>query len=138
MSGISRMACGPGRWENPYVRPSLLIVDDHAGFRRLARRLLQAEGFDVIGEARDGASALTAAEQLHPGVVLLDVLLPDMDGFEVARRLAEGARPPRVVLTSSRDAADFGDRVRESPVMGFVHKGNLSGAELARVAGIAR
>jgi DNA-binding NarL/FixJ family response regulator len=113
-----------------------LIVDDHDGFRRLARRLLQAEGFEVIGEAPDGATALAAVERVHPDVVLLDVLLPDMDGFEVARRLAESPNGPRVVLTSSRDEADFGDRVRESPAAGFVHKGELSGAALARVAGI--
>jgi DNA-binding NarL/FixJ family response regulator len=118
------------------VRPTLLIVDDHAGFRLQARRLLQAEGFEVIGEAPDGATALAAAAQLHPDVVLLDVLLPDMDGFEVARRLVQGACGPRVVLTSSRDAADFGDRVRASPAAGFVHKGNLSGATLAGIAGL--
>jgi DNA-binding NarL/FixJ family response regulator len=120
------------------VRPRLLIVDDHAGFRRLARRLLQAEGFEVVGEARDGATALAVAERLHPDLVLLDVLLPDIDGFEVARRLAADVAPPRVVLTSSREAADFGDRVRASPTKGFIHKGDLSGAALARIAGITR
>jgi two-component system nitrate/nitrite response regulator NarL len=120
------------------VRARLLIVDDHAGFRRLARRLLQAEGFEVVGEAQDGGAALAAVGRLRPDVVLLDVLLPDMDGFEVAARLAQGPVRPRVVLTSSREVADFGDRVGASPVVGFVHKDDLSGAALAALTGVAR
>jgi DNA-binding NarL/FixJ family response regulator len=116
----------------------LLIVDDHAEFRRLARRLLQAEGFDVVGEAHNGATALAMADRIRPEVVLLDVLLPDMDGFEVARRMADSDGRTRVVLTSSREEADFGIRVRASPAAGFVHKGDLSGATLAHVAGVRR
>ena len=94
---------------------TVLIVDDHAGFRGFARRLLEAGGFTVVGEARDGASALEAVEELRPELVLLDVVLPDTDGFAVAERLAEQADGPIVVLTSSREAADFGGRLAGSP-----------------------
>jgi DNA-binding NarL/FixJ family response regulator len=99
-------------------------------------RLLQAEGFDVIGEAGKGRDALVAAARLRPEVVLLDIMLPDIDGFEVARHLAYGPVRPRVVLTSSREAADFGDRIEASPATGFLHKDDLSGDALAVVAGI--
>jgi DNA-binding NarL/FixJ family response regulator len=132
------MTPGPGRCDHPGVRATLLIVDDHAGFRRLARSLLQAEGFDVVGEAGQGREALVAAARLRPEVVLLDIMLPDIDGFEVARRLAHGPVRPRVVLTSSREAADFGDRIAASPATGFLHKDDLSGDALAVVAGIGR
>ena len=56
---------------------SLLIVDDHAGFRAGARALLQVDGFEVLGEAPDGESALEAARRLRPRVVLLDIQLPE-------------------------------------------------------------
>lgn len=110
-----------------------LIVDDHAGFRRFARRLLEAGGFRVVGEAGDGASALAAAAALRPGLVLLDILLPDTDGFAVADRLAEQEDRPVVVLTSSREAADFGGRLAHSPADRFLHKGDLSAAALAGI-----
>jgi DNA-binding NarL/FixJ family response regulator len=114
---------------------TVLIVDDHAGFRGFARRLLEAGGFTVVGEARDGASALEAVEELRPELVLLDVVLPDTDGFAVAERLAEQAEGPIVVLTSSREAADFGGRLAGSLAIGFIHKDELSGAVLAALAG---
>ena len=111
--------------------PSILIVDDHPSFRSTARVLLQAEGFDVIGEAADGESAVKAARELRPDVVLLDVQLPDFDGFEVARRLARtNGGSPAVILTSSRDAADFGPLVEQSGAVGFVPKAELSGPAL--------
>lgn len=110
---------------------TVLIVDDHPSFRALARTVLQAEGFDVIGEAVDGASALTEAERLKPELVLLDAQLPDTDGFAVAAELTRGGDGPAVVLTSSRDAADFGPLVAESGALGFVPKAELSAAALA-------
>jgi len=107
-------------------------VDDHPSFRASARALLQAEGFDVVGEAADGAEALRAVEELHPDVVLLDVQLPDTDGFDVAARLTRmNARAPAVVLTSSRDSSDFGPLVAYSGARGFVPKAELSGKALA-------
>jgi len=117
--------------------PTVLIVDDHAGFRSTARALLEAEGYDVVGEAGDGASALEAAAALRPEVVLLDVQLPDLDGFEVASRLRAGANGsrPAIVLTSSRDGSDFGPLVEECGARGFVPKAELSGAALAALLG---
>lgn len=112
----------------------MLIVDDHAGFRRHARRLLESEGFIVVGEAADGASAVAAARSLRPELVLLDILLPDTDGFAVAERLAGESEPPAVILTSSREAEDFGPRLAHSSARGFLNKGELSGATLAAVA----
>ena len=81
---------------------TVLIVDDHAGFRASARALLEADGFEVLGEAADGESALEQARRLRPQVVLLDVQLPGMDGFAVAERLAAEPAAPAVVLISSR------------------------------------
>jgi DNA-binding NarL/FixJ family response regulator len=107
----------------------VLIVDDHPSFRTGARRLLEAEGFEVVGEAEDGASAIAAAQALDAELVLLDVNLPDLDGFEVTQRIVAAGGPP-VVLTSSRDRADFGDCVSASGARGFVQKADLSGAAL--------
>ena len=113
------------------MRTRVLIVDDHEGFRASARALLEAEGFAVVGEAADGIGALTAVERLRPDVVLLDVQLPDLDGFSVAERLAAAPDPPRVVLISSRDAAAYGPRVQAAGARGFLAKRELSGASLA-------
>lgn len=110
-----------------------LIVDDHTGFRASARRLLETEGFDVIGEAADGLTAVSEARRLRPQFVLLDVQLPDIDGFEVVKRLAEEDDPPAIVLTSSRDGSDFGPLIARSGVRGFVSKGDLSGEAIARL-----
>jgi len=109
---------------------SVLIVDDHPSFRASARRLLEAEGFDVIGEAGDGHTAIAATERLKPDLVLLDVQLPDLDGFEVAARVAALGLPSAVILTSSRNPAEYGPLVTKSPVRGFVPKAELSGAVL--------
>jgi DNA-binding NarL/FixJ family response regulator len=109
----------------------VLIVDDHPSFRATARVLLEAEGFDVVGEAADGASALTEAGRLQPEVVLLDVQLPDIDGFDVAARLTGGVDGgPIVILVSSRDSSDFGPLVMRSGARGFVPKAELSGDRL--------
>src|SRR5262245_61978962 len=92
---------------------------------------MQAEGLDVIGEAADGPSALAAAERLDPDVVLLDVMLPGLDGFEVCDRLTAGQLDrPAVVLTSSRDAASYADRLGRSAARGFIAKHALSGSAL--------
>ena len=117
--------------------PSVLIVDDHADFRAFARALLDADGFDVVGEAHDGASAIAAARSLKPALVLLDIHLPDIDGFAVCEALAGDDGAPVVVLTSSRDASSFRRRLRASSARGFIPKAELSGAGLATLGGAA-
>jgi len=117
------------------MRPTVLIVDDHAGFRESASALLEAEGFDVVGEAADGPGAIVATERLRPQVVLLDIRLPGQDGFEVAQLLAESPEPPVVVLISSREAATYGARLQGAPVRGFIAKRELSGESLAALVG---
>jgi two-component system, NarL family, nitrate/nitrite response regulator NarL len=113
------------------VRPTVVIVDDDSGFRSLARALLEAEGFDVVGEADDGASALVAVDLLHPRVVLLDIQLPGIDGFEVAEQLAGAGDPPVVVLVSARGVSSYRRRLADSPARGFISKSELSGNALA-------
>jgi DNA-binding NarL/FixJ family response regulator len=108
-----------------------LIVDDHAGFRHTARALLEAEGFEVVGEAANGETGLTEAARLRPGLVLLDIQLPDLDGFEVAARLASRPDPPAVVLTSSRPRSSYQRRLASSAALGFIAKSELSGQALA-------
>jgi DNA-binding NarL/FixJ family response regulator len=109
----------------------ILIVDDHPSFRASARALLEADGYEVIGEAADGETAVSTALALEPDVVLLDVQLPDADGFEVAARIFAGGCAAAVVLTSSRDASDFGPLPVASGARGFVPKGDLSGPGIA-------
>ena len=113
------------------MRPTVLIVDDHAAFRESASALLEAEGFDVIGEAADGEAAIAETKRLRPEIVLVDIQLPGLDGFDVAELLAGTGDAPAVVLISSRDAAAYGSRVAEAPVRGFLAKRSLSGAALA-------
>jgi DNA-binding NarL/FixJ family response regulator len=114
-----------------------LIVDDHPSFRRFARKLLEAAGLVVLGEAGDGAAALAAARALRPDVILLDVLLPDTTGFEVARALAAWPERPLVVLTSSRSAADLGGLAGLGGTAGFIPKSDLTVAALAALVGEA-
>ncbi len=117
------------------MRPTVLIVDDHAVFRASARALLEADGFEVIGEAADGFEAMEAVATLHPAIVLLDIQLPGLDGFVVAERLAEPSDPPAVVLVSGRDAAVYGPRLARAPVRGFISKRDLSGSVIRALLG---
>jgi DNA-binding NarL/FixJ family response regulator len=112
------------------MKRTVLIIDDHAGFRASARRVLEADGYSVIAEAADGTSGVTAAAESRPDLALVDVQLPDFDGFEVTRRLQESAEPPEIVLISSHERADFGSLVDTSGARGFVSKADLSPAAL--------
>ena len=118
--------------ENDGMASTVLIVDDHPSFRASARRMLEADGYEVLGEAEDGATALSAAQRLRPDLVLLDVRLPDIDGFEVARRLLEwDGKGMQIVLTSSHDSTDLSEAIGASGARGFIPKGDLTGTALA-------
>lgn len=112
---------------------TVLIVDDHPGFRAAARRLLELEGYVVVGEAEDGMTAIHAARRLRPDFLLLDVQLPDLDGFEVAERLCDDPGAPQIVLTSSRDRSDYGPCLATSPARGFLPKAELSAGGIADI-----
>ena len=105
---------------------SIVIVDDDPRFRGIARRLLEAEGFEVVGEAADGREAISVSRELDPDIVLLDVQLPDTDGIQVAAQIVAGGARPAVVLTSTRDESDFGPELEESGARGFVPKDEIS------------
>jgi DNA-binding NarL/FixJ family response regulator len=112
---------------------SILIVDDHTTFRTCVRALLEADGYDVVGEAHDGRAGLSAALALRPDVVLLDVRLPDMDGFTVALRLAADGDGPAVIVTSSSDDPLYPAQAARSGARGFVAKHDVCGAALDRI-----
>jgi DNA-binding NarL/FixJ family response regulator len=118
-----------------YSAKTLLIVDDHDGFRTFARDLLQAQGFDVVGEASAGSTAITAVTALRPDVVLLDVMLPDIDGFAVCEQIMADSGGPDVVMTSSHDISSFRENLERSRARGFIAKSELSGPALAALLG---
>ena len=115
------------------MRPRIVIVDDDPSFLATVRLLLEAEGFVVVGEALNGLDGVAAVLELEPDIALVDVNLPDIDGFEVVERLADGERSPPVVLTSIRSASDFGDLVERSHAQGFITKAEMSGEALAEI-----
>jgi CheY-like chemotaxis protein len=116
-----------------------VIVDDHDGFRLLARALLESQGFTVLGEAADGGSAIETVTRLDPDVVLLDVALPDLDGFAVCERIlgASGQRP-QIVLTSTREPSAFRTRLAGSRATAFIAKRDLTGAALLGLLTVPR
>jgi CheY-like chemotaxis protein len=108
------------------MSPRVLIVDDNRAFRAAARQLLERAGFVVVAEAGDGGEGLLAAREHTPGLAIVDVQLPDLDGFELAEQLAALEPAPDVILTSSLDGSDFGALVAGSPALGFIPKAELS------------
>jgi DNA-binding NarL/FixJ family response regulator len=121
----------PSECDDRRVATRVLIVDDHAPFRALARELLEMDAFAVVGEAADAVGAMAMAVELAPDLVLLDIGLPGADGFEVARLLAALVPEPAVVLISSRDRSAYRTRLADSPARGFLPKAEVSGAALA-------
>jgi DNA-binding NarL/FixJ family response regulator len=131
---LTPMRGGLSVHDDCHMSVSILIVDDHEAFRLSARNLLEADGLVVVGLAPDGRSALELARSLRPDIVLLDVQLPDIDGFVVAEQLAALDKAPAVVLISSRDAAAYGTRLAASSARGFVAKRDLAANVLLRLA----
>jgi DNA-binding NarL/FixJ family response regulator len=121
------VAADATRYERPVRHNRVLIVDDHAPFRSIARQVLTADGFLIVGEAPDGTEAIRACNELRPDLVLLDVQLPDIDGFAVAAVLASRVDPPAVVLVSSRSRTDYGSRIEDCGARGYITKAELSG-----------
>ncbi len=129
-----RFSVRPLRRRSATIRavPTVLIVDDHPSFRASARAILEAEGFEVIGESSAGTAALDAYDELRPDLVLLDVQLPDMSGFDVCEELERRNRSaPAIILVSSRDVDDYGELVPNSCARGFIAKADLSGEAVA-------
>ncbi len=129
---------GPGMlWDHRRVGRTVVIVDDHADFRARATELLEAAGYEVVASCADGRSAIVAIGALHPDVVLLDVQLPDIDGFAVMAEVGLGggqrSGAPAVVLVSSREAADYGGRIGRSGAAGFITKAELSARAMAQL-----
>ncbi len=137
VDGSPAPAAGPTR-QRWAARNRVLIVDDHGPFRSIAGQLLTADGFVVVGEAADGAAAIRVCAQLHPDIVVLDVQLPDLDGFAVAALLTTRAAAPVVVLVSSRSRADYGSRIVECGARGYLAKAELSGRALRRLLSSAQ
>src|SRR5262249_50612535 len=119
---VDRSPC----WHDQPIDHRVLIVDDNGAFRAAARQLLERAGYAVVAEAGSGAGGVEEARAHSPDVAIVDVQLPDFDGFEVAARLSELDDPPRVILISSLDGADFGALVAGSSALGFVPKAELS------------
>jgi DNA-binding NarL/FixJ family response regulator len=131
----SRMDLGIAMGENHAMGKTVLIVDDHPSFRASARRMLEADDYEVVGEAADGATAIEAVDRLQPEIVLLDIRLPDLDGFRVAEQLAANGKAPTVVLTSSRDRSDFDYEIAAGPAQGFIPKSELSAEAITLLVG---
>ena len=129
------MRATPEAAKLPPLRPTLLIIDDHRTLRETATALLEADGFDVVGDAPDGTSGIAAVLNLRPEIVLLDVRLPDIDGFTVASRLAEEFPAAAVVMMSSSDDPLYPELARQSKARGFVAKHDISGAALQALLG---
>ena len=110
----------------------VLIVDDNQSFLDVARALLERGGLRVVGIATSAAEALRSAEQLRPDVVLVDIVLADESGFELARRLAEECGGPAAILISTHAEEDLAELIAESPAKAFVPKSELSAEAIRR------
>jgi DNA-binding NarL/FixJ family response regulator len=125
------VACGTIR----SMRPTVLIVDDHAAFRASAWTLLQAEGFDVIGEATDGQKPWRRSSRCGRRSSCSTFSCPILTASRWAEQLVAVPDPPAVVLISSRDATAYGPRLQATPARGFIPKRGLSGEALAALVG---
>lgn len=110
------------------MRPAVVIIDDDADFRDVASIVLSRRGFDVAGTAADAQSGLVAVDRHQPGFVLLDVHLPDANGFDLIASIRGHSRGVRVLLTST-DAA-LGDAVTRTDDVVFIAKDRIAERDL--------
>jgi CheY-like chemotaxis protein len=114
----------------------VLIVDDQEAFRRAAKAVIEStEGFTLLGVAASGEESLTAVAALRPDLVLMDVHMPGMDGFEATRRLTQMRTPPAVVLVSTYERGDYDDEVDGCGALAYLSKSDFSPSTLAAVWG---
>lgn len=114
------------------MQTRVLIVDDMPSSRRAAIDLLERHGYSIAGEADSAAAAVAAVEQLEPDAVLLEVCLPDQNGFQVAARMTQARPTLAVLLTSASFDDDYFELAHKSGARGFVHKSLLPQTELTR------
>ncbi len=113
-----------------------VIVDDNAFFLEAATSLLEREGITVVAVASDSAEAIRKVQELHPDVVLVDIMLGKESGFDLARELASGnAHHTAIILISTRAEADFAGLIAQTPAAGFVPKSELSAGAIRRLLG---
>jgi DNA-binding NarL/FixJ family response regulator len=126
----------PSFMMNHAMACTVLIIDDHSGYCAAARTVLEAESFEVVGEAATGLKGVSEAARLRPHIVLLDIGLPDIDGVEVARRITAAAdgKAPAVVLISSRDGIGCETIFASCGARGFIPKAELSGDAITALA----
>ena len=120
------------------VHARVLIIDDNIDFRAALRQLLERNGFAVIAEAGDAATGVREATTQRPDLVIVDVQLPDGDGFQVAELLSGLELALGVILTSSLDGADFGALVTTSSALGFIPKAELSASAIEALLAATR
>jgi CheY-like chemotaxis protein len=120
-------------WHYERMPRSVLVVDDDAGFRDLATRILTSWGHAVIGEAGSVAEALAQATRLRPDVVLVDIGLPDGDGFSLTEQLVAMPWAVRVVLISSQADRATVAAARRAGADSFLPKDELSSALLRQL-----
>ena len=116
----------------------LLLVDDNRRFLDAARDVLEREGIDVVGTASTSTETLLLVDELQPDVVLIDIVLGEDSGFDLAQRLTEGTNDrhdARVILISAYPEAEFVDLIAGSPAVGFVPKARLSAQAVSNALG---
>jgi DNA-binding NarL/FixJ family response regulator len=118
----TRIAWKPGVCDDDRVPVRVLIVDDHPGFRARARALLESEGFEVVGEAGDGRTAVESARGLRPDIVLMDVRMPGLDGVQATERIVASGSPSRIIILTTFDLDEYAFAGLRAGASGFMLK----------------
>ena len=117
----------------------VLIVDDQAPFRRAARAVVTATpGFEVVGEAESGEEAVELADTLAPGMVLMDINLPGINGLEATRRILHSTTRVVILLLSTYEEAEYGPRAAECGAAAYIPKSSFGPDRLSEAWQAAR